>query len=262
MLEFKMMRHRSTAWLLAFLCASHLIASAQSTTSKSKPCNRFDSEYESVLDAYFIHVRGNIDSAIVLRIFGGLFPEYEIVFDPAVSKSALTRYSPSRIIWGKTYNLGGSHRSLAEYQRLAIEIPVVKQAFELPQEKLDELIRRAARVDTSICESAPFKDRKGHDTLILDAPWFELITNGGKTRARVTDTTGSDISSQNATLLQWALDVQRFVPPPDRAQVELNTPLHPNAHLTHLILDAYYSGLTFGGWEHTVIGRSWIYTDG
>ena len=67
MLEFKMMRHRSTAWLLAFLCASHLIASAQSTTSKSKPCNRFDSEYESVLDAYFIHVRGNIDSVSRIR---------------------------------------------------------------------------------------------------------------------------------------------------------------------------------------------------
>jgi len=38
--------------------------------------------------------------------------------------------------------------------------------------------------------------------------------------------------------------------------------LHPNAHLTHLIFDEYYSGLTFGGQKHTVMGRSWKLTDG
>jgi hypothetical protein len=47
--------------------------------------------------------------------------------------------------------------------------------------------------------------------MIADAPLLEIITNGGRTRAKITDTSDfKEILSQNPALLAWATDVQKL----------------------------------------------------
>src|ERR1700757_3581151 len=92
------------------------ITSAQNSDSV-KQCKNDDDEYERVLDAYFANARGSSPSALVLRVYGGLLPEYEIVIDAGTSVHTGFRYTPKKSIWGGAYDgfFTGRHRTLAEY---------------------------------------------------------------------------------------------------------------------------------------------------
>jgi len=46
--------------------------------------------------------------------------------------------------------------------------------------------------------------------VMLDAPYYEMITNGGKTRVGVTDTGDSNVISSNRPLLRWARELDRL----------------------------------------------------
>jgi len=179
-----------------------------------KQCKSDDGEYVRVLDSYFAHARGSSSSAVVLRVYGGLLPEYEIVIDPSVSTHVVFRYTPKKAIWSNVYDGAfiGKHRTLADYSARAIMVPVVTPQFEIPESQLRDLVTMSKSVDTIACEHLPLHDSKGHDYLIEDAPWFEIIMDGGHTNAKVTDTSDSkEIVSQNPSLLQWAISLQNAI---------------------------------------------------
>jgi hypothetical protein len=165
-----------------------------------------------VLDAYFANARGSSSSAVVLRVYGGLSREYEIVSDPHVSTHTIFRYTPGKSIWGDASDglYTGKHSPLADYEARATKVPVTKNSADVPEAMLLDLMVRAKAIDTSICERLPLKDSKAQEHLIEDAPWLEIIVDGGRSRTAVTDTSGFEyIISQNPVLLQWALDLQK-----------------------------------------------------
>lgn len=187
--------------LLAGLC------SAQSQQADCK--NR--GEYEQVLDAYFAHARGNEPSEVVLRVYGGLAPEREFVIDPSRSTHQLFVYAPRKSIWGDAYDglYSGTHRGVAAYTARATRVPFTVKQFEVSEPQLSQLLVEGRSIDPSICEHLPLRDSKGNQQLIEDAPWFELIRDGGQTVTRVTDTSDfKDIVSQNPALVKWALEIQ------------------------------------------------------
>lgn len=174
----------------------------------SEDCGFRSYGYEQMLDAYFAHARGSSPSAVVLRVYGGLGPEYEIVIDPNISTHRILRYTARKPIWGKAFDdYMRNHRTAAGYVPQAIKVPVSKHEFEIPRTKLQELVAGAKTIDPN-CENRPFNDSKGNQVVVLDAPYLELIVNSGRSRARVTDTEGMDVISQNPALLRWALDVE------------------------------------------------------
>jgi hypothetical protein len=117
---------------------------------------------------------------------------------------------PEQSIWGSVYSLSKPHLTLDQYIAEALKIPFSKTEFELPEAKVEELIAGARRIDTSICENLALKDSKGHQYLVHDAASFEMVVDGGRSRAMVTDTSDSrKIVSQNPLLLQWAVDLQK-----------------------------------------------------
>jgi hypothetical protein len=181
-------------------------ASGQSVRSIDR-CQHVTSEYEPVLDAYFQQARGSEGLGVVLRVYGGTRPEYEIVVDPQISRHSIFRYTPERSIWGNVYSLATPHLSLNQDKREALKIPFSKTEVEVPEGELQELVARAKRIDTLICEHLPLKDSEGHEFLPQDGLSFEIITIEGESRASVTDTDGSRIISQNPAVLQWALDL-------------------------------------------------------
>ena len=70
----------------------------------SEDCGFRSYGYEQMLDAYFAHARGSSPSAVVLRVYGGLGPEYEIVIDPNISTHRILRYTARKPIWGKAFD--------------------------------------------------------------------------------------------------------------------------------------------------------------
>ena len=72
--------------------------------SASEDCGFGGYGYEQMLDAYFAHARGSSPSAVVLRVYGGLDPEYEIVIDPNISSHSILRYTAKEPIWGKAFD--------------------------------------------------------------------------------------------------------------------------------------------------------------
>jgi hypothetical protein len=161
-----------------------------------------------VLDGYFAHARGSSPSVVVLRVYGGLDPEYEIVIDLSRSTHTLFRYTAKKTIWGKAFDdYMGTHKDAAGYIPNAIKVPVLKEELEIAAATLQNLLGRAKAISSG-CEKGPFIDSKGGEVVILDAPFLELITNSGQIRARVTDTGGTDIVSENPVLLQWAMDMR------------------------------------------------------
>ena len=175
--------------------------------SKKCPGNRIEDECAQVLDAYFAHARGNTPSAVVLRVYGGFLPEYEIVIDPENSPGTLVRYAAAKSILGNVYSLGKPHLTVDQYVTEAVEVPSSKTEFNVPDERIKDLLSKAGAIDTSICEHQPIKDLKGHDVLVLDAPSFEILEKQGRVRARVTDT-DAKVVSQNPALKDWGLDLQ------------------------------------------------------
>jgi len=74
------MRVMTKAALSGFVLGGLL--SANALQSNPSGCgDRISEEYEQVLDAYFARVRGHSSSAIILPVYGGMLPEYEIVLD-------------------------------------------------------------------------------------------------------------------------------------------------------------------------------------
>ena len=125
----------------------------------------FTTEYEPVLDAYFKEARGSEGPGVVLRVYGGRLPEYEIVVNTQISRHSIFRYTPERSISGNVYSLAKPHLSLNQYKMEALKIPFSKTEVEVPEGELQELIARASRIDTSICEHLPLKDSEGHEFL-------------------------------------------------------------------------------------------------
>jgi len=183
-------------------------AQAQGQNGSDKALS-FERQYSEVLDAFFDSARETSETAIILRVWGGLSPEYEIVLDPEIAPMSLTVLTASKPIWGNAYSLAKPRLSADESIAAARKIGVSKRDLPVAEEQLRELWRRALAVDPSVSEHGPFRDSKGREVLILDAPYFEIIMHAGRTRAHVTDTSGSDIVSGNPMLLHWALDMER-----------------------------------------------------
>ena len=191
------------------LLASTIVALCTTSLSKDKTqqetCADGLREYSQVLDTYFSHARGYSPSAIVLRMYGGLLAEDEIVLNPEVSNHSIFVYTAGRSIWGNVYSLSRPHRTIDEYGKDAIAIPFSKREVELKEAQFLDLFARANRIDTPICEDL---SRGRHPVIAHDAFEFEIIKNTGNARSRVMDTRGSKRLSQNPALLRWALDVQ------------------------------------------------------
>jgi hypothetical protein len=164
-------------------------------------------EYPRILDAYFEHLRGVSATAVILRVSGGLSLEYEIVLDPEVSPKSITRWAATNGIWGNVFDLARPKRSTQEYISDSYTIPASHKESSVPEERVRNLWRRSLVIDVSTSERGPFKDSKGHTVVMLDAPYYEMITNGGKTRVRVTDTSNTKIMSSNPELLHWAREL-------------------------------------------------------
>jgi hypothetical protein len=202
----------------SFKVALLLVLAAPFTTGQKHSsvdgCAFGDYGYEQVLDGYFAHARGRNSSAVILRVYGGLAPEYEMVIDPSLSTHTIFRHGARKVIWGKAFDdYMGTHKDAAGYIPVAIKVPVSKKAFDVPETKLQELVARAKEID-SRCENGPFTNSEGKEVVVLDAPYLEVITNSGKIRARVTDTSDfKEIVSQNPSLVQWALDVENATAP-------------------------------------------------
>jgi len=175
-------------------------------------------DYTQVLDDFFQQAHGPLKGAVVLRVYGGLLPEYEIVLDPETNPKNLTEYEPKQSIWGNVFDLTASRQTTEHYVAAARKMRVIKKEFAVPEERIRDLWRRAQAIDTSTVEPGSFKDSKGHEMVIMDAPYFELILNDGAVRTRVTDTSGSDIVSSNPVLLQWSLDVESTLSPHGNAR--------------------------------------------
>ena len=175
-----------------------------------------DQEYEKVLDAYFTHARGNSPSALVLRVYGGLLPEYELLLDPENSPGIVVRYAPTRSIWVNVYSLGRPHLTIEQYVTQAEEVPFSRDEFKISDELMQSLLAKAKTIDTSICEHQPMKGIHGETFMVKDAPWFEIIEEQARIRARVTDA-GPKVVSQNSALQKWGHDVlQATSQPPTR----------------------------------------------
>lgn len=183
------------------LCWAGVSAAKDAPTQRG--CPNSLSEYSQVLDAYFSHARGGASSAIVLRVYGGLLPEYEIVIDAKQSTHAIFRYAPARAIQWNVYSLAQPHLPMGQYKAEALKIPFTRAEFEVGESKLQDLLADANAIDTSVCEHFPLKDSKGHSHLVKDATLFEIIADSGSKRTRVTDTSGFDLISQNPALLKW-----------------------------------------------------------
>ncbi len=168
----------------------------------------FERQYADVLDAYFERARGVSEKAIILRVWGGLSPEYEIVLDPETAPKSIAVWTAVKPIWGNAYDLSGPKSTTEEFVSVATKIAVSKRKVPLPEEQLRELWRQALAVDLSLSEHGTFRDSKGREVVILDAPILEMITNGGRTRVQVTDTSGTDVISANPSLLHWAMDLE------------------------------------------------------
>jgi hypothetical protein len=200
------------ATVLAIASATAVTVAARTTPDRSSCSSKTGNEYEQTLDAYFEHARGESPSAVVLRVYGGLSPEYELVLDPEVAKDSLFWYEPEKSIWGNAYDgLITRRRSHDEYVSRALKIPFARKQVKISEAQFLSLISRAADIDTTICERLPHKGSKGETYMIADAPLLEIITNGGRTRAKITDTSDfKEILSQNPALLAWATDVQKL----------------------------------------------------
>jgi hypothetical protein len=73
---------------------------ARSQNDSAKTCDFSGNGYEHLLDGYFARARGNSPSAVILRVYGGLEPEYEIVLNPDISSHTISWYAPKKILWG------------------------------------------------------------------------------------------------------------------------------------------------------------------
>lgn len=181
--------------------------------SNPAPCYQPD-EYEQVLDAYFAHARGTDSRAVILRVYGGNVAEYELVLNPDTSNHSIVMYEPVKSIWGGAYDglFTGRHRGLQDYISRALKVLFTKQEFDVSEGQFSDLVARAEKMDTTICEHLPLKNANGQSQFILDAPWFELIADRGNTRTKVTDTSDfKDVTSQNPLLLQWASELERIL---------------------------------------------------
>ncbi len=169
-----------------------------------------------MLDAYFVHARGSSKSAIVLRIYAGLYPEYEIVLDPQVSMRKVFRYSPVRSIYGKAYDgwdIDNPRRSLTNYISRAKKIPFKKQEFEIPESTFNDLVDRQKGLVRTTCGNELLRNSKGDQVVTLDVSTYELIIDSGRGRSAVLNTNGDDVISPNPDLLKWATDVLKLAPP-------------------------------------------------
>jgi len=199
-----------SGWIIGLALAC---VAASGQAAPRIPCYKPD-EYEQVLDAYFAHAHGDVTSNVVLRNYGGLIPEYELVLYPNVSTHSIFWYRPKKAIWDGAYDgfSAGKRRSIQDYISRALKVPFTKEEIGISEAQFSDFITRAATVDTSTCEHLPLKDSRGNEHVIEDAPWLELIVNGGRTRAHVTDTSDfSYIVSQNPELLRWASDIQKIL---------------------------------------------------
>jgi hypothetical protein len=188
-------------------------ASGQSIRPVAR-CHDGFGEYEQVLDAHFAHACGDSKSAVVLRVYGGLIPEYELVLDPSDSSHSIFWYRPQKSIWGGAYDgfFAGKHRAMQDYISRALKIPFTKQEIEISEAQFPDLVARVATIDTSICEHFPLRDSKGNEQFIEDLDSFELIVDGGRTGAQVSDTGDfTYIVSQNPALLQWDTDIEKIL---------------------------------------------------
>ena len=178
------------------------------TQDRERKVPVFEQQYAQVLDAFFEHARGTAETAVVLRIWGGLGPEYEIVLDPETAPRSLTIWTAAKPIWGNAFSLSSPRPTTDESIALAQKIHISKKEVPAPEEQVRELWRRAFTVETSASEHGPFRDSKGREVVILDAPYLEMISDGGRKRVRVEDTGDfKDVTSHNPVLLHWALDL-------------------------------------------------------
>jgi hypothetical protein len=162
---------------------------------------RVENEYEQVLDAYFSHAYSTTPSAVVLRIYGGLAPEYEIVLDPINSPNAVARYTPANSIWGNVYGLNRRHLHLDEYIEQAERVPVVRVEFPVTHGTISMLLAMAKSCDMAISDRMPLEDHSGRAILVHDAPWYEVLQNQRTIRARVTSS--HVVSTRNPRLVEF-----------------------------------------------------------
>jgi hypothetical protein len=169
----------------------------------------FTTEYEPVLDAYFKEARGSEGPGVVLRVYGGRLPEYEIVVNTQISRHSIFRYYPRAIDLGErlqprettskseSVQNGGAQNSFLENGSRSAERRIARTYCASEQDRYFNL------------RASPAQGFRGSRISATDGLSFEIITIGGESRARVTDTDGSRIISQNPALLQWALDLQK-----------------------------------------------------
>ena len=205
---------RVNSGLTTAVAVALLMGCSYASAQHSNPCERVSVDtYERVLDAYFENARGNSPSAIVLRIYGGLYPEYEVVLDPQISDHKIFRYGPVRSIYGKAYdgwNTGNPRRTLSEYVARAKKIPIRKQEFEIPELEFSSLVERQKHFGLTTCGNEPLLNSEGKDIVVIDVSTYELITDSGRKRSAVPNTLGGNIVSPNPDLLNWATEIRKL----------------------------------------------------
>jgi hypothetical protein len=169
-------------------------------------------EYRAVLDAYFYNVAALPASSIAVGTYPSFEPESEIVIQSGPAGYAVAQVTATKQVWGNANDLTKVHSTTQQYISKALTIKAKKYNVPLFAQQVDDLIRQLRQIDIS--SSAPrgtLKNSKGQAVLMTDGTGYELILEGGRVRTWVTDTSHSDVISENPRLLEWILSLQAAV---------------------------------------------------
>jgi hypothetical protein len=163
------------------------------------------SEYYRALDVVFSQGAEDQDNSVAIRIFPSFQPESEIVLRKTHRGVEVIRLRLEERLWGKVFrktkptNL--DCQNLAENARLTTaEIPLATEVAEM---LFQEAILLNLQGDDCI------RTKSGHCVHILDGISYEVRVRRKKTR--LSDTSGTELTSENEAVLQWVLNVRKEV---------------------------------------------------
>ncbi len=183
--------------------------------SKSYTCP--SSAYQKALDERFNSALGGMGELIVLRILSAHRPEREIVLYRNGTNAAILHLRLGESMRAKM----GSFEKAPNPQDCLDRVAKVRMdggTVPVPQQDADALFSEFQRID--LTPDHCVRSRDGKCGVLNDATIYESILKGGKDRRKVTDTTGTEFTSENTALLSWAHKLEAAVaaaenPPPD-----------------------------------------------
>jgi hypothetical protein len=145
---------------------------------------------------------------VVLRILNSHRPESEIVLYRNGTSAAILHLRLGESMWAKMGSFEkppNQEECLARVARVMMEGGTVP----VPQQDADALFSSFQRIDLTIDRCV--RTRDGKCGVLNDPTFYEVILKGGKDRHRVTDTSGTEFTSENTTLLSWGHSLEAAV---------------------------------------------------